>query len=380
MSKVKEFWGKLMENPIAKKMVLITGVFLLIIIFVMVIASCTGNNRTYTYTELEDKMVDIAKKYYNKDTYMPEEDGDITEVELSTMVASQYLGIISEITETGKNCDGKVTIANNDGKYVYMPYLECDDDYATRNIFNVLTSDDNLVTEGNGLYEDGAEYIFKGDNVNNFIKIGDYSFRVLRINEDDNIKAIDLKRKYSSVWDDRYNIEKDREVGINDFYNNGIDSKIKEYISKVYKSDEFYDEVTKGYFKTQDLCVGKRSLNEKDNSGNVECSEVYENTKLGLPYVSEFFNASLDKNCLDINSPSCVNYNYFTEIGSLWTLTAVKDDSFEAYKISSEGVEVSKASSNAAVFVTVIIDGGLLISEGDGSEENPYIVKTYEEA
>ena len=131
MSKVKEFWEKLMSNPIAKKMVLFTGGFLVIIIFVMLIASCTGKNRTYTYTELEDKMVDIAKRYYTEKSYLPKEDGDVTEIELSTMVAKEQLGIITEITKTGKNCDGKVTIVNNSGKYLYMPYLDCDDDYST---------------------------------------------------------------------------------------------------------------------------------------------------------------------------------------------------------------------------------------------------------
>ena len=53
-------------------------------------------------------------------------------------------------------------------------------------------------------------------------------------------------------------------------------------------------------FKTNDLCVGKRTYQEKNNTGTVECSAVYENAKLGLPYLSEFFQASLDKNCLDI--------------------------------------------------------------------------------
>lgn len=375
MSKVKDFWDKLMSNPIAKKMVLITGGFFVIIIFIMMIASCTGKSRTYTYKELEDKMVDIAKRYYDAESYLPEEDGDVTEIELSTMVAKEQLGIITEITETGKNCDGKVTIANNGGNYIYMPYLECADDYVSRTLFNVLTDDDNIVTEGNGLYESGAEYIFKGDSVKNYVKIGNYNFRILRVNEDDNIRLIDTKRKYSSVWDDRYNIDKDRDVGINDFYKNGIESKINEYLTKVYKDEEFYKDGIQNYFKTYDLCVGKRSYEEKNNTGSVECSATYENARIGLPYVSEFFQATLDKNCLDINSPSCVNYNYLNDIGNMWTLTAVSDNSYEAYKIGDGGVNISKASTSGGIYPVVIVDGGLIVEEGDGSEETPYIIK-----
>lgn len=378
MSKVKEFCGKLMSNPLAKKMFLFTGGFLVIIIFVMVIASCAGKNRTYTYTELEDKMVDIAKKYYTEKSYLPEEDGGVTEIELSTMVAKEQLGIITEITKTGKNCDGKVTIVNNNGKYLYMPYLDCDDDYSTRTLFNVLTSDDNIVTEGNGLYETGAEYIFKGDNINNYVKIGDFTFRIIRINEDDNIRMIDVKRRSSSVWDDRYNIEQDRDVGINDFFKNGIESKVSEYLNDLFKTDEYYNESVKVYFKTNDLCVGKRTYQEKNNTGTVECSTVYENAKLGLPYLSEFFQASLDKNCLDIESPSCANYNYFTEFGTVWTLTAVECNSFEAYKISGNHVEAAKASSSAGIYPVIIVDGGLVVEDGDGSENKPYIIKSYE--
>ena len=59
-------------------------------------------------------------------------------------------------------------------------------------------------------------------------------------------------------------------------------------------------------------------------------------------------------------------------------MTAVEGNSFEAYRISGSYVEATKASSSAGIYPVIIVDGGLVVEDGDGSDDKPYIIKSYE--
>ena len=375
MKFLKEFWEKLKLNPIARTASIFLGVFLLIVIIIILIASCS-KDRTYTYSELENKMVDLAKaRYKNKKNDLPKNDKDMIEISLQSFIDNGNLKSTQEITTKKSVCTGNVKIINNNGYYLYIPYLDCGNDYKTTTIHDILTQDENIVTNGNGLYFINNEYIFKGDNVNNFISLNNTLYRILKINEDETIRIIDLTKRNSIIWDNRYNVDKKSNIGINNFYYNNLNSRIKDTIESIY-NNEFTDSM-KSFFVNSQICIGKRSINDNVFDNNIECSDEIENYPFSLIKANEFYMASLDVNCTSYNSPSCSNYNYLTEINNTWTITADKDSSYKVYKISGNDLTLSNASSSSSVKIVTTLNKDLIVEKGTGTQTDPYVIKTF---
>lgn len=371
MKVLKDTW----ENPIVKKIIIGTGIFILVLIFLMMFASCTNKEKKYTYSDIENLMVKAVKTKYKNSSELPS-NGNKLEVNISKLIEEGLMKNISEYTKDEEtSCSGKVTIYNNNDNFLYIPNINCGDKYKTKNLHDTIISD-NLVTTGNGLYQINDEYVFKGDNINNYISINNILFRIISINEDGTIRLIENKRKAENitVWDDRYNIDKNVNYGINNYYENGLSSRLKEKLESIYKSDTYSSEL-KAYFIPRENCIGKRSITESDNSGEIECSKKSEATPISIIALYEYFRASLDPNCTSVESASCSNYNYFnSNLESFWTLTADKDTSYKVYRISSGDVVLSNASGSTNIKIVVNVNGDLPIVSGDGSESSPYII------
>ena len=371
MKVLKDTW----ENPIVKKIIIGTGIFILVLIFLMMFASCTNKGKKYTYSDIENLMVKTVKTKYKNSSELPS-NGNKLEVDICKLIEEGLMKNISEYTKDEEtSCSGKVTIYNNNDNYLYIPNINCGDKYKTKNLHDTIISE-NLVTTGNGLYQINNEYVFKGDNINNYISINNILFRIISINEDGTIRLIENKRKAENitVWDDRYNIDKNVNYGINNYYENGLSSRLKEKLESIYKSDTYSSEL-KAYFVPRENCIGKRSITESDNSGEIECSKKSEATPISIIALYEYFRASLDPNCTSVESASCSNYNYFnSNLESFWTLTADKDTSYKVYRISSGDVVLSNASGSTNIKIVVNVNGDLPIVSGDGSESSPYII------
>ena len=67
MKVLKDTW----KNPIVKKLIIGTGIFLLILIFLMMFASCTNKGKKYSYTEIENLMVSKVKAKYANSSELP---------------------------------------------------------------------------------------------------------------------------------------------------------------------------------------------------------------------------------------------------------------------------------------------------------------------
>lgn len=373
MDTIKKMW----DNPISKKVIIVMGAFIIIIIIVLLITSCSVNQK-YTPEELETKIVNVSKTYYkNNKSKLPKKNGDYITISLQKLVDNNLIKPLDKILDKDTTCRGDIKIINNNGYYLYIPELDCGSKYKYQTIYDVLTKSKNIATEGNGLYEANGDYIFKGDTVNNYLKINDLLFRIIRINSDGSIKVLDTARKDSTSWDDRYNVEKGNYSGINSYVVNDVNSRIKDSIESIYKTDETYTTDDKAYFKSGTLCIGKRSVNDNLFDQNIECSETLENEVFGTLLASDFYDATLDKNCTEFDSSSCLNYNYIVDIGSTWTLTADKDTSYKAFKISTNGIALSYASTVSSLKITATLNKDILYQSGNGSEEKPYIIKTF---
>ena len=67
MDLLKKFW----ENPLIKKLIIGTGIFLLIIIFLMIFISCSNKGKIYSYNEIEKILIQKTKTAYGKDGNLP---------------------------------------------------------------------------------------------------------------------------------------------------------------------------------------------------------------------------------------------------------------------------------------------------------------------
>lgn len=365
---------KIFDNPIARNAVMGLGIFIVVVLIIVLIASCSGG-KNYTFEELEAKMVSSAKKYYeSSNSNLPKNDKDKVELSLQTLIDNGYVGETSKITKEKASCTGKVTVVNNNGYYLYSPFLDCGSAYKTKYLVDVIKDEANVVTTGNGLYKDGSSYIYKGDNVNNILILNEVKYMIMSIDENDNIRVIDTTKRQSVSWDDRYNVDRKGSMGINDYVANNINSRIKDTIEDIYKNDEVYPTEIKAYFTTHSVCVDKVSFEEIKNSST--CTNYLDNQVFSLLTANDFYKTSLDENC-GTNNKACVNYNYLSSLGNSWTITADKDTSYRVYKISSGDLELKNASGMATYKMVAYLDKNVLYASGEGTEENPYVVKTY---
>ena len=366
-------------EKLKKPMLIACGGFVILFIFMFIISSC--NRKVYTAKEFEEFLLAEAKTFYknNVDT-LPQENGKTT-LSISNIIDNQKEYIGSDLT-----CDGGIDVINNNGYYLYVSNVKCSDGYSSRNLSEHLINSD-VVSSGNGLYSYNDYYIYRGDNVNNYVIFNNQLWRIVKINSNGTLRMIETdymiktkndemvfknNKRSSSKWDDRYNVDKENSSGYNDYIHDGINSRIKDYLEEVYKN-EYSDEI-KSYIVKQDLCIGKRSFTDSINDGSIECSNVLSEQNLGLLQLNEYINASLDPGCVNAESATCLNYNYLTEFNTtFWTMTAVSENSYEVYKIGSM-ITKATAKSNAVPKIVINLSREARFTTGDGTEENPYII------
>ena len=159
------------------------------------------------------------------------------------------------------------------GNYSYTPVLMCNNGTTTNTtLVNKLVS--NLVTTGSGLYNDNGKYLFKGENPNNYVQFGESKWRIIGLDENNNIKMIysDLYVQYQA-WDDRYNKDVDKQNGINEYVGNEK-SRIKEYLDTFFTNENNIEKFNAARIsKTTKFttCTGKADL----ENGNINiCSDT----------------------------------------------------------------------------------------------------------
>ena len=374
MKTFKDTFKNMFQGPTGKLMMyLLIFVGLIILIFIFIgIASLFKGNR-YSYAEVEEKMKNAAISYYeDRQDKLPTIEGGKVTVEVSSLVETKNLKSLDKITKKGVTCTGSVTVQKNGEYYLYRPNLDCGEDYKTVGLTEQIKKDNPITSENDGLYEIGENLVFRGEKVNNYVSFSGKLWRIIRINNDGSLRLLEDDIVYTGVWDDRYNIDKESSTGINNFDK----SRLKDGLDKIYNEmNDVFNEKTKSQIVFKNLCIGKRYIEETDNSGNVECSTVTEPRPIGLMQSNEFMVASLDPNCTYSTDAQCSNYNYLADYTkSTWTLNADAANTHRAYKFS--GGYVSSMASNESGFRLVInLSDNINYTKGNGTLENPYVVE-----
>lgn len=310
-------------------------------------------------------------KYYNDENYYYS-----SEVELKLNNC-----VFEEIAL--ENCYSSGGICDTSAYYSCMGFNT--GDYVVENgLASVIR--DKAVTSGDGLYVDqynAGGYVFRGNNVNNYIKYAGLDWRIVAVNVDGTLKLIYTGYDKKLPWDvdgtDEWKVSSLNNYLKDDFYAKIIDtsgflSNASWNVGWVYPT--FYKRIS-----------GNCDSVDPDEAGAVVCDErysIYTGTKkgegvIGLLNVSDYYNAAISDDCKNdtFGGHDCSSWlsRYPT-----WLLNPEGDATSvnpanRVYRIDEAGtVTLSEITIEQSVVPTVYLDSMIYVS-GDGTASNPYVVK-----
>ncbi len=351
--------------------VLVGFVILLIIIITLVVVVNKKGKKVSGYSDVESRMVSAAKKYYEKyPDQLPKIENVPMSIDAEKLIQSSFLKPFSEMVKENVECTGLVKVYKNDDIYSYFPYLNCGTSYKSVKLKDKII-EDNLATDGDGLYRINNEYVFRGELPNNYVKFNDSVWRIVKINDDGSVKLLLIEKKPEKiVWDDRYNNERKSKTGKNDF---GI-SRMVDTLKKAYEENKYVNKDNKELLIKKSWCIGKSSEDITEISNLDVCNDTYDDLYIGLLTIDEPLISSLDDTCVKIYDGSCTNYNYFADINVGWTLTANSNRTDEVFMVDQVSLDIKNASYKNIIRPVVNINSDALYKTGDGTEKNPYVI------
>lgn len=359
------------------KIFVVFGVLILVIIFLIACSGKGGSGgKASSYDKMEDNLKADATRYLSKHKdLLPKTEGKITKIEMDTIYNEKQMKKMTAIDDETVRCSGYVNVSyrvNTAEEKVYrvVPHVKCGDKYETEDLYVHILKNEDLVQEYDGLYKVDKNYIFRGENPNNYLKIGENLYRIMSIDSDGYIKIINAKSsKLSSVWDDRYNVDTGKYNGINDYYV----SRVRQSLNEYFATGEFITDLERDIFVKHDYCIGKRSETNVTISKDEECSNTSDEDYLSLPILYDYYIASVDSNCKSILDEACNNYNYLQSLRTFYTSTGSKETSSLVFSVS-ETAGLSRADRTRKI-PTVAFIANVSYTSGKGTLENPYIVK-----
>ena len=364
---------ELLDKTNKKTLILIGGFFILI--FVIILGGALLYNKLFykfSYEEVENIMKEAAIVYLNENQEkLPQNINDSITIPESALVSAQKMKSISNLIKNNNtSCIGEVIVTNINNSYRYNPILNCGDQHESIKLTDYIKDNTNTTTTGNGLYEINDELVYRGDNVDNYLKLSNKLYRIVKFKN--KYTVLILTEKLENItWDDRYNIEKDSDLGINDYKV----SRIKDYLTDLYEKNTLIDQNDKLLVTNYNLQIGKRATNDTSKNGSTENSITLDNQYIGLLPAYDFLNASLDENCTTTTAESCTNYNYLAKYNLNWWLaTANNKNTHQVYKVG-KSINLSAANSTAYIRPVIYLTTDTMYVSGNGTKENPYIVR-----
>lgn len=360
------------EKPQLKKILLyiLLGLVGLIIIIVILTQTLGGK---ITYSNLENKMREAAISYYESNSNLLPSENNSVELEYSKLEDAKLLKSINKYLKT-KNCSAKVIVKNTGGHYTYSPSIDCGENYKTKLLYDQIISD-NEQAKDNAFLEtasDGSK-VFRGEVTNNYVSFANKTWRIVKIDSDKTIKLIADDTTIKTSFDDRYNSEKGRNYGKNDYSM----SRLKETIDNLIDGETFLTTTDKASLVSKQFCIDKKNSNDNLKTTYGVCNNFTSSQLIGLLTIDEYIYVSLDSKCTSINDRECENYNYLSDsTSSWWTLSASSEKSYTAFYVSDYGsLQEANCSTIVSIKPVIYLSENAIYESGSGTIDDPYIVK-----
>ena len=369
---IVDVFKKLTENKLFKYMFILIG-FLIVFLIVMFLISVVFPKK-FNYGETEAVMEKAAMKYFNDNPNMlPQEEMAQVNISAERLAELRYMKPLDSYLSKKGICNGTVTVTKNVSNYNYVGYLDCGKEYVTQELYKKIVAPSNVVTGGYGIYNINNEFVFRGEIKNNYVKVDDYLFRIVKVDSNNDVVLIlDLPLSISQPWDDRYNNETKYSSGINDY----SVSRIKDYLGNVYngmvKDTLTFSDLTRQRLAPFSACIGPRSAEDTSRNNSAECSKMLKNQTIALLTVADYMNASADTSCQKTIDKACRNYNFLAANNSWWLMTPNAANTHESYMVTVGDI-VPRSTNNFIRIRTVIhLSPTAKYSGGTGTEADPY--------
>lgn len=194
---------------------------------------------------------------------------------------------------------------------------------------------EKVVTTGDGLYNEENNFIFKGENVNNYVRYSNMLFRIIKINKDNTIEMVlDDSLNYLSYDSEKINYK---------------ESDLNKYLN-----DVFYNNIKGDSLIKTPYCNGKVS-----DVNNITCGDI-EIDYVKLLSLSDYLNSKIDEK------------SYLNKDEIVW-LSNSNDDS--VWLLNNGSLSMGKPNDLYLVKPVIAFDNLSVYVSGDGSKDNPYVIE-----
>lgn len=367
---------KEMKEKFGTKNLIKIGLAVAALIVVVVVSSLIYHAYFYkkSFSEIENIMVESARLYYSDhQKKLQKNNNETINIKSDTLISGGYMRPIGEYLKNDEIlCKGSVNVTKVNGKYRYVPLLDCGNDYSYEFIVDHVKKNEKIVTTGDGLYQNGNDFVYRGEKINNYVSFAGKTWRIIKI-ENGKLYLIFNEKLEKTNWDNRYNKERNSYYGINDYKI----SRIKDYLNNLYMGKSLFSNEDKLLISTHDVNISKLGEEDKYKYGDQAGTDILENQYVGLLSLYDYMDASLDADCTYPTSPSCSNYNYIINYDyNFWLSNIDKNTSYYVYMVSGDqGAYLSKASGNGYVRPVIAITKDAIYVSGKGTSKSPYVFK-----
>lgn len=242
---------------------------------------------------------------------------------------------------------------------------------ASRAIINSYMDNNLIKTEGQttaGLYDVGERYVFRGDSVNNYLKLngGSEVYRILSIDKTKQTMRIMGTTPIPNAWDSESGILFENAsvstVQLENYYNsssNGIVENSTKIESNVLWNVGSVIEST-SYTVLKSIETGRTAYG-----------------KAGLPSMSDYVGASTNLSCHNsVLNNTCTDQNYLYSIWQGKDTWLINTNGTDIWYVNTTGA-FSTASPTSIYYIYPVIEVKInaYIVSGDGRESSPYVIK-----
>ncbi len=289
-------------------------------------------------------------------------------------------------------------------------------------IDNSVDITDNVVTEGDGLYEDIYEegrYVYRGQNPNNYITFNGETWRIIAKETDGTYKIIRNDTLPARAFDEANHRSTEKNsyctypsrgcgvyAAVDGTFSTPSGSQsgtvTEDSSIKIYLNDDYYvnniNETAKGQMTSHSFNIG--AVEDLDESGaeadsiekNIAGEKKYQWTgNVGLANVSDILRASTNPLCTSVttsfNGTNECNSNYLLDKGAAsglyyWTINAYSDESGGSSSRAWNGIVFSSYAvvdhfdayaSNRAPRPVVFLKSDTTLS-GSGTSDDPFTI------
>lgn len=194
---------------------------------------------------------------------------------------------------------------------------------------------ETAITTGEGLYNENSTFVYKGKNVNNYVRYSNMLFRIIKVNKDNTIEMVlDEPLNYLAYDEEKIN------------YN---ESNIKEYLN-----DIFYKNI-----KTNLLVEGTYCSDKITDASNITCNNI-ETNYVKLPSLTDYLNSKKD------------NESYLNTENVIWLNN---NNNEEVWLLNEGNLSLSKPNELYNVKPVITLTSLAEFNDGNGSIEKPYTMK-----